>query len=137
MDWEAFTPIAAIAATTIVGVVAVVVPALGRRGDRQHERELLIRNRRAEAYAHVLGIMQDVRHLLAGDAVNERMREPAILIWLWGSAEVRELFFAWAKIMPKGYGPSATDADKERVLDAANAVRQRMADELQGRVTLG
>lgn len=57
-------------------------------------------------------------------------------VWLWGSPEVRKLFVAWLADNHTVYGPDATDEDRNRVAAKADAVRQRMADEVQGRVDL-
>ena len=129
---------------TIVGLAGVIVPALTRRGDRmhegemrvldqKHEREMSIRDRRADTYRAILTIMRDVPE---GPNILERdeARDAAVMVWLWGSSEVRRLFIEWAQIMPTAYGPDATEADRQRVLDAATAVRERMGDEVQGRV---
>ena len=53
---------------------------------------------------------------------------------LRGSNEVNDLFFRWVEIMPTGYGPEKNDEQDAVILAAANAVRDRMADEVQGRI---
>ncbi len=70
---------------------------------------------------------------LDSNELDKASDESAILTWLWGSREVRRLFWAWLQIVPTRYGPDTTDADRERVLAAANAVRERIGDEVQGR----
>lgn len=136
MDWNALTSIAAIAAPTLVGSLAVLIPALTRRGDRKHERQLRVRDRRAEAYTKVLDLMHDLPNIAATGRDDNYTREPGILIWLWGSKDVRDLFAEWAKIQHLRYGPTATAEDKERVMSAENAVRQRMSDEVQGKAEI-
>jgi hypothetical protein len=129
MDGVALTSVIASAA---VGIVGVAVPAVVRWGERKDERAMRVRDRRAEAYTTVLRLMQQV-DTLDQNEVGKASKESAVLTWLWGSREVRELFWAWLQLIPTRYGPDATAVDRQSVLAAANAVRERMADEVQGR----
>ena len=99
IDWAAATPVVAIVATALVGAAAVIVPALTRRGDRKHERQLQIRDQRAKAYTEVLALMHNFRDMAAsGGDHTDRSRDASVLIWLWGSKEVPDLFAKWLKI---------------------------------------
>lgn len=124
--------LAAVIGTSSVGLAGVIAPALLRFSDRQHERKVRVREQRAVAYERVLHLMHLVDEM-AEDA-REESKRASVLTWLWGSKEVRELFLAWLNDNPRAYGPDATTEDRRRVADKATAVRQRMADEVQGRV---
>lgn len=90
-----------------------------------------VRDRRATAYNKTLELMLKARGQ-AADEIAIESREAAIWTGLWGSRQVRDLFQAWLKAYPTGFGPDSTDADRARVVAAANAVREQMAAELQG-----
>jgi hypothetical protein len=139
VDAAAVTAIVAVGVTGVVGVTAAVVPAAVRRGDRKHERQMKIDDARAKAYASVLDFVQYIEGVMTRgivDTSKDRSVDAGIQLWLWGSAEVRKLFFDWLKIGHIEWEPGAADAEAvvARALKAANAVRRRMGDELQGRV---
>jgi hypothetical protein len=127
--------VASVVSSAAVGIAGVAVPAAVRQRERQDERAMRVRDRRAEAYTTVLRLMQKV-DTLDQDELEKASRESAVLTWLWGSREVRELFWAWLQLIPTRYGPDATVVDRQRVLAAAEAVRERMADEVQGRAAV-
>jgi hypothetical protein len=124
--------VVAVIASSVVGLAGVLAPPLTRRADRRHERELFVRERRAEAYHLVLQLMHEVEAVNV-DAAKAAAKTSSIAVWLWGSAEVRQMFADYIDLSPSRLGPESTPADRERVRLAANAVRQRMSDELQGR----
>lgn len=126
-------PLAAVIVSAVLGLAGLLTPLVTRRGDRLHSHQQHLRERRAEAYACTLRVMSHAQEL-DEDAVRSEMTEASVLIGLWGSRDVRERFTAWAQALPPSFGPDATDVDRVALSVAAESVRQRMADEVQGRV---
>jgi hypothetical protein len=147
VDAAAVTAIVAVGVSGVVGVTAVIVPAAVRRGDRQHERQMKIHDERAKAYTRSLEVMEDWERWLRGIAAGEepggdpelpkdiaqQLKEMRVLVWLWGSREVRELWNRRADLETALRRQPASVGAWEVYREAANAVRQRMSDELQGR----
>jgi hypothetical protein len=140
VDAAAVTAIVAVGVSGVVGVTAVVVPAAVRRGDRQHERQMKIHDERADAYTRCLEVMSEMagvvtRDVAATEDLKERARRAEVLVWLWGSVDARKLYMAWLGVgTDLSAQKVATEPDRQRLLRADFAVRQRMSDELQGRV---
>lgn len=127
--------VAAVVTSGVVGLAGVTVPALIRRDDRRHARAENLRERRTEAYTEMLRLMQDIQGMRT-QAVHVRADEVSVLLWLWGTRRVRELFFVWMQAWPTRFGPEATEEARQRVHEAAIAVREAMALEVQsGAVT--
>lgn len=130
MSNETIVSLGAITAAALVGLAGVIGPIVLRHGDRKHERKTEVLAQRAAAYTKVLAMMHGVDGLRPED-VNEKTREPSILLWLWGTPEVRARLKDWLGVLPSTYGPDATDAERRALLAAANGVRRQMATELQ------
>jgi hypothetical protein len=134
VDAAAVTAIVAVGVSGVVGVTAVVVPAAVRRGDRRHERQMKVDDKRAEAYGMNLALMSRMQEFLESPptddlgSLREQLNVADIQLWLWGSPEVRDLFRSWRRV-------AITEGSaSEDVMEAADALRRRMSDELQGRV---
>jgi hypothetical protein len=139
----------AIAITSIItsgalGLVGLASPIWVRRKDREyetgmkalereHQRVEMVRDRRVDVYADMMRILQSPKDF-ATEPLATLIRETGVLVRLWGSDEVIDLFIAWVALMPTGYGPDKNDEQDAIILAAANRARNRMADEVQGRV---
>ena len=99
--------------------------------DREQERVDMVREHRIDAYVGLMRILQNPKNLSA-EPMARVLQETGILIRLWGSNEVTNLFMTWANLMPTGFGPDKNDAQDAKILTAANRTRDRMAQELQG-----
>lgn len=124
--------VVSVVSTAAVGLAGIVTPLLSRRVDREHERALHLRAQRAHAYERLSRTMILAQGL--GERATEESAEAGIFVALWGSREVREQFMAWVQLLPTVFGPDVTVEAKHRFEGAGEALRTRMADELQGRI---
>jgi hypothetical protein len=68
------------------------------------------------------------------DAAKAAAKTSSTAVWLWGSAEVCQLFADYIDLSPSRLRSRVHPGGTGSVVrPAANAVRQRMSDELQGR----
>lgn len=136
--------ITSIIVSGILGLAGLASPIWVRRQDRQHEtavkkreREVerveMVRVHRIEVYAGMMRILQSPKEFNR-EPMATLIKDTGVQARLWGSNEVIDLFMAWVELMPSGYGPQKNDAQDAIILAAANLARDRMADELQGRV---
>lgn len=136
--------ITSIISSGILGLIGLASPIWVRYKDREHEKEIrlyehdlmrieMVRNRRVDSYAGIMRILQNPKDYNT-EPTATLFRETGIQIRLWGSDEVLDLFLAWLDLMPTSYGPDKNDEQDAVVLAAANRARNRMADEVQGRV---
>jgi hypothetical protein len=93
-----------------------------------------VRDHRIDVYADMMRILQRPKESLEEPLVT-LIQETGVLARLWGGKEVNDLFMAWVELVPTGYGPGKNDEQDAIILAAANRVRDRMADKVQGRVS--
>ncbi|MDP1721563.1 MAG: hypothetical protein Q8L08_11350 [Candidatus Nanopelagicaceae bacterium] len=119
-----------IGSSAVVAIAGILVPTWVHISDRRHEAKLRLADKREITYlklSHVISAARRPEHdkalTLAGEMVG--------LMSIWPTEIVRTLFFEWLELLPTAFGPDKSDAQDKIVQEAGEALRKRMAAEVQ------
>jgi hypothetical protein len=127
--------VASIITSGVVGLAGVGIPAIVRRGDRKHEEQTYVRDRRVEAYTRAVSIVYRIPES-ANEPLFDELLAAGVGVTLWASEDVRRGYVDWVSSEERAHSGDATDEDRQRATAAGNAVMRLMAHEVQAQRTL-